>query len=94
MFGDKCLVVCIVVLLLGLFGPGSALASVKCQCNNGIITHDMSTDYDDDDVEEAWNDACSESGGGRVWKPEIDGGDGDDVSVRHRRGPVKRGPRR
>jgi len=80
----------VAALTVLLFGAGNAWATVKCQCNNGSITHDMSADYDDDDLDAVCNDACSESGGGRVWKPEVDESDGDDVIIRH---PARPAPR-
>ncbi len=72
----------IAVFLLCCLGPGTALASVKCQCNNGSTTFAMSADYDDDDVEESCNDACSISGGGRVWRVDSDDDDSGDVTLR------------
>jgi hypothetical protein len=71
----------IAVLLSGLLGPGAAMATVKCQCNNGTLAHAMGADYDDEDVEESCNEACSSSGGGRVWSVDSDD-DGDDVTIR------------
>ena len=62
----------IVVLLTCLLGAGTALATVKCQCNNGTISHAMSASFDDDDVEESCNNACDGSGGGRVWQLDRD----------------------
>jgi hypothetical protein len=62
----------IAVFLICLLGPGTALATVKCQCNNGTISHAMDADFDDDDAEESCNDACSGSGGGRVWRVDQD----------------------
>ena len=62
----------IAAFLLCLLGPGTAFASVKCQCNNGTVSHSMSADYGDDDVDESCNDACSSSGGGRVWSVDRD----------------------
>jgi hypothetical protein len=67
------------ILLLALVVPGTALATVKCQCNNGSITQAMSVDYDDPDLDEACNDACSMLGGGRVWNVATDQYDDDDV---------------
>ena len=82
----------IAVFLICLFGPGTAFATVKCQCNNGAISHAMGSDYDDDDLAEACNDACSESGGGRVWQLDQDrenvygsGGRGDRSPQKPRR---------
>jgi len=75
----------IAAALLCLLGPGTSFANVKCQCNNGTIADDMSSDYDDPDLDAACDDACSESGGGRVWKPEVDEEDGDDVTITPRR---------
>jgi len=62
----------IAVFLICLLGPGTALATLKCQCNNGTISHAMGADFDDDDAEESCNDACSSSGGGRVWQLDQD----------------------
>jgi hypothetical protein len=62
----------ITVFLICLLGPGTALATLKCQCNNGTISHSMGSDFGDDDAEESCNDACSESGGGRVWQLDED----------------------
>jgi len=62
----------IAIFLICLLGPGAALATVKCQCNNGTITQNLGADFDDEDVEESCNDACSESGGGRVWRLDED----------------------
>ena len=62
----------IAVFLICLLGPGTALATLKCQCNNGTITHAMGSDFGDEDAEESCNDACSESGGGRVWQLDQD----------------------
>ena len=60
------------LLLLALLAPGTALATVKCQCNNGSITQATSVDYDDEDLDAACNDACSMLGGGRVWNVDTD----------------------
>jgi hypothetical protein len=83
----------IAVFLICLLGPATALASVKCQCNNGTISHAMGADFDDDDVEDSCNDACSESGGGRVWRVDFDD-DGEDVTIRRgqrsHKNPAKR----
>ena len=62
----------IAVFLICLLGPGTALATLKCQCNNGTISHAMGSDFGDEDAEESCNDACSESGGGRVWQLDQD----------------------
>ncbi len=62
----------IAVFLICLLGPGTALATLKCQCNNGTISHAMGADFSDDDAEESCNDACSASGGGRVWQLDKD----------------------
>lgn len=72
----------IAVFVVCLLGPGTALASVKCQCNNGSVAHSMSANYDDDDVEDTCNDACSSAGGGRVWRVDTDRSDSDNVNVR------------
>jgi hypothetical protein len=62
----------IAVFLICLLGPGTALATLKCQCNNGTISHAMGADFGDDDAEESCNDACSSAGGGRVWQLDQD----------------------
>ena len=62
----------IVVLLTCMLGAGTAFATLKCQCNNGTISHAMGADFGDEDAEESCNDACSESGGGRVWQLDQD----------------------
>ncbi len=61
-----------IALLFTLLAPGIALASVKCQCNNGSVVNSMGADYDDEDVDEKCNDACSSQGGGRVWSVDRD----------------------
>jgi len=72
------------ILLLALFAPGTALATVKCQCNNGSITQAMDVDYDDEDLDAACNDACSMLGGGRVWNVDTDQYD-EAIDGAHRR---------
>jgi hypothetical protein len=72
MFDRSIRLVGIAVFLICLLGPGTAFATLKCQCNNGTISHAMGASFDDDDVEESCNDACSESGGGRVWQLDQD----------------------
>jgi hypothetical protein len=67
-----------IALLFTLLAPGTALASAKCQCNNGTIVNAMGADYDDEDIDEECNDACSSQGGGRVWSVDRDQDDGDD----------------
>jgi hypothetical protein len=62
----------IALFLICLLGPQTAFATVKCQCNNGTISHSMGASFDDDDVEESCNDACDSSGGGRVWRLDQD----------------------
>jgi hypothetical protein len=62
----------IAIFLICLLGPGTAFATLKCQCNNGTITHAMGADFADEDAEESCNDACSSSGGGRVWQLDQD----------------------
>jgi hypothetical protein len=69
-----------IALLFTLLAPGTALASVKCQCNNGSIVNAMGADYDDEDVDEECNDACSMQGGGRVWSVDRDQDDDDDTT--------------
>ena len=81
----------IAVSLICSFGSGTALASLKCQCNNGAISHAMDADYDDPDAADACNDACSTSGGGRVWSVDSDQNDGDvDVNRENRLDPKSR----
>ena len=75
----------IAIFLICLLGPGTAFATLKCQCNNGTITHAMGADFDDDDAEESCNDACSSSGGGRVWQVDQDREDDYDSGGRARR---------
>jgi hypothetical protein len=77
------------VFFICLLGPGAVSASVKCQCNNGMLAEAMDADYGDDDVEQACEDACSELGGGHVWTEATDGED-HDVTVDER--PRGRGP--
>jgi hypothetical protein len=72
----------IAIFLVLLLAPGAALATVKCQCNNGTLSHAMGADYDDEDVEESCDEACSELGGGRVWSVDSDRDDNDDVTIR------------
>jgi hypothetical protein len=88
MFTRRIVLLGTLALLVGLFGPGAAFASVKCQCNNGVIEWDMGADPDDDDVEESCNDTCSDMGGGTVWNvdDDDDDDDGDTTIVRPRRG--------
>jgi hypothetical protein len=62
----------IAVFLFCLLGPGTSFATVKCQCNNGTITHAMGASFDDDDVDDSCNDACDGSGGGRAWQLDED----------------------
>jgi len=72
----------IAVFLICLLGSGTAFATVKCQCNNGSVGHALGSDYGDDDLDEACNDACDMSGGGRVWSVDTDQDYGDDVTIR------------
>ena len=83
----------IAIFLLCLLGPGTAFATVKCQCNNGTLAHSMSADYDDADVEDSCNDACSSSGGGRVWSVDTDRNDNDSDNVNVRGGDRRPGGR-
>jgi hypothetical protein len=64
--------VVIAVFLICLFGSGTALATLKCQCNNGTRAHAMGAEFGDEDAEESCNDACSSAGGGRVWQLDLD----------------------
>lgn len=83
-------------VLLALLSPGTTLASVKCQCNNGSVVHAMGADYDDEDVDEACNDACSMQGGGRAWSVDRDqdADDDDDTTRRDERPRTKPAPGR
>lgn len=92
---DRCIrSIGIAIFLICLLGPGTALATLKCQCNNGTISHAMGSDFGDEDAEESCNDACSESGGGRVWRLDQDRENVYDSGNRGDRIPKKRGPRR
>ncbi len=82
----------IAILLAVLLGPGAALASVKCQCNNGSVATAMDADYDDEDADDACNDACSGLGGGRVWNVDTDRNEGDDDVNVNRPGERPRPP--
>lgn len=62
-------------LALGLLDPAAALATVKCQCNNGSVAQAMDVDYDDENLDAACDDACSMLGGGRVWNFDTDRND-------------------
>jgi hypothetical protein len=66
MFNRIILAVGSVLAVACLLGSGTALASVKCQCNDGAISEAMDADFGDDNAEEACNDACSSMGGGRT----------------------------
>ena len=82
MFARRIVLLGTLVLLVGIFGPGAAFASLKCQCNNGVIEWDMSSDPGDDDAEDSCNDACSDMGGGSVWTvDDDDDGDDDDTTI-------------
>jgi len=83
MIDRSALTVGLVILLSGLLSPVAAVASVKCQCNNGMTSEAMDADYDDGNANESCNDACSEMGGGRVWNEETDQDTGDDVTIGH-----------
>ena len=78
-----------IAALVALLAPGTALASVKCQCNNGSVVNAMGADYDDEDVDEECNDACSSQGGGRVWSVDRDQDqhEDDDTTTRGRQQP-------
>jgi hypothetical protein len=75
---DRFTLLAVIAAFFALLAPGSAFASVKCQCNNGSIVNAMGADYDDEDVDEECNDACSTQGGGRAWSVDRDQDDGDD----------------
>ena len=62
----------IAAFLVCLLGPGTAFATLKCQCNNGMTKQNLGADYGDEDAEESCNDACSDFGGGRVWQLDQD----------------------
>lgn len=64
----------LLLALASLVFADDALASTKCLCNNGTVTHSMS------DAADACSDACDTFGGGRTWVPEDAAyEDGDDV---------------
>jgi len=84
----------IAIFLICLLGPGTAFATLKCQCNNGTITEDVGADFGDDDAEESCDDACSESGGGRVWRLDEDRENIYDSGARDARPGEKPTPRR
>lgn len=81
---DRTLLLAGIAVLFALLFPGTALASVKCQCNNGSVVNAMGADYDDEDVDEECNDACSMQGGGRVWSVDRDQDDDDDDDTARR----------
>lgn len=62
--GIRTLAIAGLFVLTCLLLPGAALASTKCQCNNGAIVNSM------DDGDGACDDACDDMGGGSVWQPE------------------------
>ena len=72
--GVRLIVVASLFALFCLLLPGAALASTKCQCNNGAIA--IATD----DGDGACDDACDGMGGGSAWQPD-DSDDGDDSGV-------------
>ena len=76
-----------IAFLFALFAPGTTFASVKCQCNNGSVVNAMGADYDDEDVDEECNDACSTQGGGRVRSVDRDQDDDDDDTTRREERP-------
>ena len=84
----------IAIFLICLLGPGTAFATLKCQCNNGTRAHAMGSNFGDEDAEESCNDACSESGGGRVWQLDQDRENVYDSSNRGDRIPKRKGPSR
>jgi len=89
MLGVRTFTVASLFALTCLLLPGVALASTKCQCNNGTIAISM------DDGEDACDDACDELGGGSAWKPsDADGGDDSDVGTVDTNGQVRREERR
>ena len=84
----------IAVFLICLLGPGTAFATLKCQCNNGMTKQNVGADFSDDDAEESCNDACSSAGGGRVWQLDQDRENVYDSGGRARRpGQKPSGPR-
>jgi hypothetical protein len=70
--------------LICLLLPGAALASTRCQCNNGSIVISM----DDGD------DACDGLGGGQQWQPSDAGDDDDSDGVVETGGEASREERR
>jgi hypothetical protein len=84
----------IAIFLICLLGPGTAFATLKCQCFNGTRAHAMGSNYGDEDAEESCNDACSESGGGRVWQLDQDRENVYNSGNRGDRIPKRKGPSR
>ena len=84
----------IAIFLICLLGPGTAFATLKCQCNNGTRAHAMGSNFGDEDAEESCNDACSESGGGRVWQLDQDRENVYNSGNRGDRIPKRKGPSR
>ena len=68
-------------LALSCLTASAAIASTKCQCNDGSIVQSMEDDGDNSDC----NDACEEFGGGRVWTLEDEATEGDSDEVVGRR---------
>ena len=83
----------IAVFLIFLLGPGTAFATLKCQCNNGMTKQNVGADFTDDDAEETCNDTCSDFGGGRVWQLDQDREYIDNSNSGARR-PANKKPRR
>ena len=74
--------------LICLLLPGAALASTKCQCNNGSIAISM------DDGDDACDDACDGLGGGQQWQPSDSDDDDDSDGAVETNGEARREERR
>jgi hypothetical protein len=83
----------ITIFLIFLLGPGTASATLKCQCNNGMTKQNVGADFSDEDAEETCNDTCSDFGGGRVWQLDQDREFIDNSNSGARR-PAPKKPRR
>jgi hypothetical protein len=83
----------IAIFLICLLGPGTAFATLKCQCNNGMTKQNVGADFGDEDAEESCNDTCSDFGGGRVWQLDQDREFIDNSNSPNRR-PADNGSRR
>jgi hypothetical protein len=87
MSGARMLAVAGLFAIVCLFLPGAALASTKCQCNNGTIAISI------DDGDDACDDACDGMGGGKVWQPSDSTDGGSDVGTVETKGQERRDER-